>query len=127
MAKRVHHEDAVEDEALNTLRDQVSSLSMTVASLLARVQDLEDTNSIRYLHHIYGYYIDKCNYPFVVDLVSQPFVAENNLLSQILTFSSFQTLLRLQFISSTASVRVKETPFIFLTASCPLPKRYSFI
>jgi hypothetical protein len=39
MAKRVHHEDAVEDEALNTLRDQVSSLSMTVASLVARIQD----------------------------------------------------------------------------------------
>jgi hypothetical protein len=80
MAKRVYHEDAVEDEALNALKNQASSLSITVPSLLARVQDLEDTNSIRHLHHTYGYYIDKCNYPFVVDLVSDPFITENNLL-----------------------------------------------
>ncbi|KAE9370779.1 hypothetical protein N431DRAFT_412472 [Stipitochalara longipes BDJ] len=70
MAKRVRHETSVEPVAPDDLDEQASNLLATVASLLARVQDLEDTNSIRYLHHAYGYYIDKCLYPSVVDLFS---------------------------------------------------------
>lgn len=78
MAKRVRQEVTIEADAQNDLRDQVSTLSTTATLLLARVQDLEDTNSIRYLHHAYGYYIDKCLYPSVVDLVSQLLSTEGN-------------------------------------------------
>jgi hypothetical protein len=49
-----------------------------VVLLLARVQELGDTNSIRYLHYAYGYYIDKYIYSSVVDLVSHLFLTEDN-------------------------------------------------
>jgi hypothetical protein len=78
MAKTFHQDDTLEYEAPNDLNDQVSSLSTAVVLLLARVQELGDTNSIRYLHHAYGYYIDKCLYPSVVDLASHLFLTEDN-------------------------------------------------
>jgi hypothetical protein len=78
MAKRFHQNDTLEYEVSNDLNGQVSSLSTAVVLLLARVQELGDTNSIRYLHHAYGYYIDKCFYPSVVDLASHMFLTEDN-------------------------------------------------
>jgi hypothetical protein len=73
----VHQDDTLKYEAPNDLNDQVSSLSTAVVLLLARVQELGDTNLIRYLH-AYGYYIDKCLYPSVVDLASHLFLTEDN-------------------------------------------------
>jgi hypothetical protein len=77
MAKRVRQENS-DSETHNNLDSQVSDLTTTVSALIARVQDLEDTNSIRYLHHAYGYYIDKCLYPSVVDLVSHFLPSQEN-------------------------------------------------
>jgi hypothetical protein len=70
MAQRSYQEDADESKRPINFEDAVSSLSTVVTSLLARVKDLEDTNTIRHLHYSYGYYIDKCLYPSVVELVS---------------------------------------------------------
>jgi cell division protein FtsB len=53
-----------------TLEDKLDKLARTVTDLTSRIQDLEDTNAIRKLHHAYGYYIDKCIYTAVVDLFS---------------------------------------------------------
>lgn len=49
-------------------QDSVQRLAQTVNELSNRVQDLEDAQAMRNLHHAYCYYIDKCLYPAVVDL-----------------------------------------------------------
>lgn len=110
-------EDALESDSLKNLNGQVSNLSKTVASLLTRIQDLEDTNSIRHLHHTYGYYIDKCFYPSVVDLVRQtilrrcgPALNSKSKFSQnsTLILPSSPILLMLQSIFSTGSGKEKQ-------------------
>jgi len=57
-------------EAVNALTARIKAAEDENKALASRVQSLEDTNAIRYLHHTYGYLSDKCHYPAVVDLFS---------------------------------------------------------
>jgi SnoaL-like domain len=115
MAKRSRQDDTGESKTPNDPNDQVLNLSTTVISLLARVQALEDTTSIRHLHHAYGYYIDKCLYPSVVDLVNHILITEDNYnhgKSCSLTFSSSRTPPKLQFTFSMVFVGIdRGSPF----------------
>jgi SnoaL-like domain len=52
------------DERLKALEDKVAELS-------GRLDAVEDTNAIRSLHFIYGYYIDMCLYDEAVDLFAE--------------------------------------------------------
>jgi hypothetical protein len=47
---------------------RVQALEATIARLEHRLGTLEDVHAIRRLHHLYGYYLDKCLYRQVVDL-----------------------------------------------------------
>lgn len=51
--------------------DRLKSLENEVARLTARLGAVEDTNAVRYLHFIYGYYIDMCLYDEAVDLFAE--------------------------------------------------------
>ena len=53
-----------------TLPD-TAELVRTVAELTARVRRLEGVDAVRRLHHMYGYYLDKCLYEQVVDLFTR--------------------------------------------------------
>lgn len=48
--------------------NRIEQLEKTIAALEHRLGTLEDVHAIRRLHHLYGYYIDKCLYREVVDL-----------------------------------------------------------
>ena len=48
--------------------DRIKKLEAAVENLTRHVGVLEDTHAIRRLHHLYGYFIDKCLYAEVVDL-----------------------------------------------------------
>ncbi|HEX7761320.1 MAG TPA: nuclear transport factor 2 family protein [Caulobacteraceae bacterium] len=47
---------------------RISALESTVARLERRLTVMEDVDAIRKLHHLYGYFIDKCLYRETVDL-----------------------------------------------------------
>jgi len=51
--------------------DRLQALENKVEELTNQVGILEDTQAIRKLHHIYGYYLDKCIYEEVVDLFAE--------------------------------------------------------
>jgi carotenoid cleavage dioxygenase len=46
----------------------IASVEARLATLEAQVGRLDDVNAIRRLHHLYGYFIDKCLYRETVDL-----------------------------------------------------------
>lgn len=50
---------------------EIDDLRALTQSLAARVDRLEDVNSIRKLHYAYGYYIDFCQYRDVVQLFAK--------------------------------------------------------
>lgn len=52
------------------LETQLQKHTELILKLESRLQDLEDKDRIRAVQHSYGYYIDKCLYPAVVDLFS---------------------------------------------------------
>ncbi len=49
-------------------QDRIAALESSVAALTQRLTGLEDVHAIRCLHHLYGYYIDKCLYRETVEL-----------------------------------------------------------
>lgn len=51
--------------------DQLKALQKKVEELSRQVGILQDEQAIRKLHHIYGYYLDKCIYNEVVDLFAE--------------------------------------------------------
>lgn len=53
------------------MEQQIRALEEKVEQLTRQVGLLEDTHAIRKLHHIYGYYLDKCLYNEVVDLFAE--------------------------------------------------------
>ncbi|TVY80883.1 hypothetical protein LSUE1_G009387 [Lachnellula suecica] len=53
-----------------SLEEKIDTLTRTVTDLASRLQNLEDANAIKNLHHAYGYYLDKCLYTAVVNLFS---------------------------------------------------------
>ena len=48
--------------------DRIAKLEEQVAALTDRITRTEDEQAVRKLHHLYGYFIDKCLYREVVDL-----------------------------------------------------------
>ena len=54
-----------------TDQDQIRALQNSVRQLEQQVGILEDTHAIRDLQHKYGYYLDRCLYDEVVDLMSE--------------------------------------------------------
>ena len=50
---------------------RIAALEAKLAALEHRIVLLDDVNAIRKLHHLYGYYIDKCLYQEVVDLFAE--------------------------------------------------------
>ncbi|MEZ5893329.1 MAG: nuclear transport factor 2 family protein [Parvularculaceae bacterium] len=48
--------------------DRIAALEKQVAALTGRMTRAEDELAVRKLHHLYGYFIDKCLYREVVDL-----------------------------------------------------------
>jgi len=48
--------------------DRIAKLEAQVAALTDRITRAEDEQAVRKLHHLYGYFIDKCLYREVVDL-----------------------------------------------------------
>ena len=48
--------------------DRIAKLEAQVATLTGRLTRVEDEQAVRKLHHLYGYFIDKCLYREVVDL-----------------------------------------------------------
>lgn len=53
------------------MEEQLLLLEQKVEQLSKQIETLEDVHAIRRLHHIYGYYIDKCLYNEVVDLFAE--------------------------------------------------------
>ncbi len=51
--------------------DRIAALEAQLAALTKRVTICEDEQSVRKLHHLYGYLIDKCLYREVVDLFTE--------------------------------------------------------
>lgn len=51
--------------------NQIRELEQKVEQLSKQIGILEDTHAIRRLHHVYGYYLDKCLYNEVVDLFAE--------------------------------------------------------
>jgi len=51
--------------------DRIAKLEAQVAALTDRLTRAEDEQSVRKLHHLYGYFIDKCLYREVVDLFTE--------------------------------------------------------
>ena len=51
--------------------DRLKALEKQMVALHRQVGILEDEQAIRKLHHIYGYYLDKCIYEEVVDLFAE--------------------------------------------------------
>ena len=51
--------------------DQLKALEIKVGELTQQLGILQDEQAIRKLHHIYGYYLDKCLYNEVVDLFAE--------------------------------------------------------
>ena len=51
--------------------EKIALLEKTIQQMENRIGILEDANAIRRLQHLYGYYLDKCLYNEVVDLIAE--------------------------------------------------------
>ena len=51
--------------------DKFAALEKQVEELSNQIGILQDEQAVRKLHHIYGYYLDKCVYTQVVDLFAE--------------------------------------------------------
>ncbi|MHB0774245.1 nuclear transport factor 2 family protein [Halomonas sp. WWR20] len=54
-----------------SIQKQLQAMASQIDNLSQQVRLLEDHNEIRRLHHKYGYYLDKCLYDEVIDLLSK--------------------------------------------------------
>jgi hypothetical protein len=53
------------------MEDKIRALEQKIEQLSKQIGILEDIHAIRRLHHIYGYYIDKCLYEETVELFTE--------------------------------------------------------